>query len=264
MGSDAPLNVTVTLQQQTVFYKSKLFAAFLQERLSARLSRARTNHSVAEAVRLKEVKFLLEDENLGDDRKAELTCMSTLFGPAEQSAKVAFLLEKDEWFKVLAAWQPSRPLLRFQDLLLKTLPKDYSHEKLLEISLLVSADKNLLNMIANSVVKQVLTLLRKMKQVVAGIPEEERGPALALVKKAFLEISEVKLDVTQGYQPEMNLQALALPEASIKQHASLWHVKDLSHNGIALAIWQKCAEQKPEKKSGGAKASGKAAAKSAS
>ena len=207
MKTEDPLKVTLSLGQQTMFYKSKLYKAFLQERLSTRLGTARTNHKEPENSRLKEITFLLQDANLADEAKVELTCLATVFGPSDENVKVAFLLEKEERFETLRSWSPNHTLLNLQFMAQKSIAKDFLFNLFLKASVLVAKEKNSVNLVANPVLKQILGFLHKMLQIVEGSPESERLLAMALAKTAFVDIAQVKLDVAKGYVPEAPLRS---------------------------------------------------------
>ena len=203
MKCTKPLDLDLTLPQQTHFFQSKLYSSFLRERLSVRLGETKGNVKASATDRLSEIKLLLSDDLLPAEEKAGLEIMASVFGNADFATKLLFLSEKPERFDVVRAWCPENDLLQYQCLTDKAFSwKEVSAQKCMALLHHVSPHKALLPCIANPIVKHLLGLVAKMMLVVEGLAEDFRGPAVAWLTRAVADVASQKLELEGDYTCE--------------------------------------------------------------
>ena len=203
LEENAELKVGLSLQQQTLFFKSKLYSTFLGARFLAKWEKARRNVSASVEIRQNEVKALLADTSISPDQKTTLEIVATIFGNAEDGTKKQFVLEKPERLDVLATWDGGHELLELRPLVDRSFAwKDFASEQFLKLFLSIAKLKVCVACVANPVVKQLLGVLGKMLGHSEHAPAEAAALVERLIGVAFVEIARAKLEIGDDKIPE--------------------------------------------------------------
>eukprot|EP00435_Cladocopium_sp_Y103_P038488 s237_g10.t1 len=233
MTGSGELQISLSLAQQTMFYKSQLYASFLRERWMVRFEYAKGNDKASENDRCSEAKMLLKDENMCNEKKAELETITTLFGSADNSTKLLFLLEDLNRFEILKAWHLSHKWCQLLPFAEKGFVwKGATSSQFLEGAWSLSESKALAAVVPNPVVKHLLSCLWKARQVLPELPDEKQGACERLLKGAFL---EVPLDELKDVSPML-----------LAKLASSFSSKDLQLPTDAMTFLKEMADQAPK------------------
>ena len=118
--SDNSAGSDLVLQQQAVFYNSKMYQNFLKVRCTAKVTRLREATDSEPGERVCQIKLLLANESISREDKEELEVMLAVLGPSDTAAKICFLLQDLKHFDVLNRWCPNCiELLRLRPLILR-------------------------------------------------------------------------------------------------------------------------------------------------